>query len=103
MNNALLTRDSLAERQGGVWDYVSPSRLNMWLACPLKFKFKYIDGLKTPTSVAMFVGKMTHAGLECYYRHKQLGVKLDSVDLARRVVETWGEAAELDCVAFGSA
>ena len=40
MNTDLLTRDSLAERAGGVWEYISPSRLNTWLACPLKFKLK---------------------------------------------------------------
>ena len=37
MTTDLLTRDSLAEQRRGVWDYVSPSRLNLWLKCPLAF------------------------------------------------------------------
>jgi hypothetical protein len=26
------------ERPGGIWDYISPSRLNLWLKCPLAWK-----------------------------------------------------------------
>ena len=35
------------ERAGGVWDYVSASRLNLWLRCPLAFKLRYIDGVSS--------------------------------------------------------
>ena len=28
-----------ANGAGGVWEYISPSRLNCWLTCPLRFKF----------------------------------------------------------------
>ena len=33
-----------------VWDYSSPSRLNLWLKCPLAWKLRYIDGVKTPSN-----------------------------------------------------
>jgi hypothetical protein len=40
------TRDQTSEkRQGGVWDYVSPSRLGLWAKCPLAWKFRYLDGM----------------------------------------------------------
>ena len=48
------------QRAGGVWDYISPSRLGTWLACPLKFKRRYLDGIRTPTSPAAFLGKVVH-------------------------------------------
>ncbi len=31
MSPELFTRQGAAERGGGVWDYVSASRLNLWL------------------------------------------------------------------------
>lgn len=96
----LLTRDSLAERSGGVWMYISASRLNLWLKCPLAFRLRYIDGIKTPTSRSLFVGKMVHSALECFYRHRQLGIMLDAADLARRVVESWGQAVEDEGMQF---
>ena len=43
-------------RQGGPGDYVSPSRLNLWLRCPLAFRLKYVDRVELPTSPALFLG-----------------------------------------------
>jgi len=89
MSTEPLTRDGLAKRSGGLWDYVSPSRLNTWLACPLKFKFKYIDGIQSPTSSAAFVGKAVHMGLELFYRHRQLGVTLATQAVLQRMSVHW--------------
>ena len=36
---------TLPQRGNGIWDYVSPSRLNLWLKCPLAFRARYIDGI----------------------------------------------------------
>jgi hypothetical protein len=102
MSTDLLTRDSLAERQGSVRDYISPSRLNLWLKCPLAFRLKYIDGVKTPTSPSLFIGKMCHAAFECHYRHRQLGVTLEPTVLLRRLVESWDPAAADEAVPFES-
>jgi putative RecB family exonuclease len=102
MTTELLTRDSLAKRTGGVRAYVSPSRLNLWLKCPLAFRLRYIDGIKTPATPSLFVGKTVHSALECLYRHRQLGVALDSADLAHRLVESWDQAVEHEGVKFES-
>ncbi len=99
----ILSRDGLAERAGGVWAYVSPSRLALWLKCPLAFKFRYIDGIKTPTTPSLFVGKMVHAALESHYWHRQLELTLEPADLLRRIRETWGHAALDERVRFESA
>jgi hypothetical protein len=39
MSTDLMSRDLLAGRTGGVFDYLSASRLNLWLKCPKAFKF----------------------------------------------------------------
>jgi len=78
--------------QGSVWDYISPSRLNCWLSCPLKFRCRYVDGIKTPTTPALFLGQRCHFGLEIYYRHQMLGVTLATDDVVMRMNETWEEA-----------
>ena len=36
MSTGLLGFESVQERQGGVREYLSPSRLNCWLSCPLE-------------------------------------------------------------------
>ena len=38
MTTQTLFRDELQTGQGGVWAYISPSRLGKWLTCPLAFK-----------------------------------------------------------------
>jgi len=66
MSTALLTADGLRSAQGGVFAYVSPSRLNCWLSCPRKFAFRYLEGIKTPTTTSLFLGSAVHAGLKCF-------------------------------------
>ncbi|MBI3469626.1 MAG: PD-(D/E)XK nuclease family protein [Planctomycetes bacterium] len=99
----LPTREPTQRRRGGLWDYVSPSRLNVWLKCPLAFRLRYLDGIRTPTSPAAFVGKMVHSLLEQFYRHRQLGITLAGDELRRRLVRQWGQAAVDERVAFRSA
>jgi putative RecB family exonuclease len=100
LNNPQLSRNSLIPQAGGVWDYVSPSRLNMWLACPLKFKLKYIEGVPTPTSPAAFLGKLVHQGLEHYYRNRQLNITLAHEEVVGRMLECWPAAADEERMAF---
>jgi putative RecB family exonuclease len=90
----------MARPSGGVWDYLSPSRLNLWLTCPLKFKLRYIDGVKTPPTPALFLGKRVHDGLETYYRHRQFGVRLDVEEVNRRMLSRWDAAAAEESMRF---
>ncbi len=103
MSTELLDRATLREKTGGVRDYISPSRLNLWLKCSLAFKLRYIDGIRTPTNKNMFVGKICHAGLEVFYRHRQLGITLKAADVAGRMVQSWDQAVEEEQMAFPSA
>ena len=92
MSTATMTCQPAPKRQGGVWNYVSPSRLGLWIRCPLAFKFRYVDGIRSPTNSNMFIGKMCHGGLEVFYRHRQLGTTLSAEDVAKRMVDGWDKA-----------
>ena len=91
-----------ARRPSGVRDYISPSRLTLWLKCPLAFKIRYVDGVITPTSPAAFVGKVVHAALETYYRHRQLGLTIPVDTLLRQLIDRWEESAAEEGVGFSS-
>jgi len=97
-----LSIDAPKRQSGGVWDYISPSRLNCWLSCPLKFRARYIDGVKTPTTPSLFLGKMCHSGLEAYYRHRMLGITLSAEDVAKRIVDGWDKAVADEGMEFGA-
>jgi len=86
----------------GVWSYVSPSRLNLWLRCPLAWRLRYLDGIRTPTTPALFLGQRCHAGLEAYYRHRMLGVTLATDDVLGRMEAGWGQAVEEAEITFES-
>jgi hypothetical protein len=103
MSTQTLLCDEPQTGQGGVWAYVSPSRLNCWLTCPLKFKATYIDGLRLPTTPSLFLGKVVHAGLEQFYRHRHLGVTLEPADVRRRMLEAWGPTIDAENMTFESA
>ena len=102
MSSLLFDRGVPCERAAGVWAYISPSRLNLWLKCPLAFKLRYIDGVVTPSTSSLFIGKMVHAGLERFYRHRQLGLCLDVAELLSGIDAKWGEAAADEGVQFES-
>jgi len=86
----------------GVWDYISPSRLNCWLACPLKFKARYLDGIKSPTTPNLFLGKQVHAALEHFYRHRMLSITLEPGEVTAWIGKTWEQAAAEEEMVFKS-
>ncbi|MCA9124937.1 MAG: PD-(D/E)XK nuclease family protein [Planctomycetaceae bacterium] len=95
-------RNGVQERSSDVWSYISPSRLNIWLKCPVAFKLRYIDGIRSPTTPSLFLGKAVHAGLECYYRHKQVGTELEANDVVLRLDACWEALLAEDNMTFTS-
>ena len=89
-------------RASGVWDYISPSRLNLWLKCPLAFRLRYVDGIRSPPSQAQFVGKAVHRAAEFYYRHRQLGITLSVNCVTRYISESWDRAVQDEGLTFSS-
>jgi putative RecB family exonuclease len=102
MSSSLLTLDPPQKKSGGVWDYISPSRLNCWLTCPLKWRLKYQDGVPTPTSPALFVGKVCHSSLEAFYRHRMLGITLPPNEVIRRMDAGWDQTVTEEQMTFES-
>jgi len=45
---------------------VSASRLNCWLACRLKFFFRYVEKVRKPPTPALHVGTVVHAVLQAW-------------------------------------
>jgi hypothetical protein len=86
--------------RGGVFDYISPSRLNLWLRCPLAWKLRYIDGIRAPTTPALFLGQQCHGALEIFYRHRMLGATLAADDVVARMEAGWAQAVEETGIAF---
>jgi CRISPR/Cas system-associated exonuclease Cas4 (RecB family) len=102
MSTGLLGFETIAERQGGPDSYVSASRLNLWLKCPLAWKLRYLDGIRMPTSPSLFLGKVVHFGLEAVYRHLQLGVKLDAEQVVKKMLDGWARLIDEEDVSFDS-
>jgi putative RecB family exonuclease len=102
MSALLLEPLPAADRRGGVWEYISPSRLNLWLRCPLAFKLQYIDGIRMPTTPSLFLGKAVHDGLEILYRHRQLGAELEAEDVAKRISDGWDGLVAKESMRFDS-
>jgi putative RecB family exonuclease len=94
--------NGVQERSRDVRAYISPSRLNTWLKCPAAFRLRYIEGIRSPTTKSMFLGKAVHAGLECFYRHQQVGVELETSDVVRRLGDCWEVLIEEDNMTFAS-
>jgi putative RecB family exonuclease len=94
MSTGLLGFEEVQQREGGPLAYVSPSRLSCWLSCPLKWKLRYMDGLRTPTTPSLFIGKAVHSALETYYRHRQFDVTLDADEVIRRSWESWASLVD---------
>jgi putative RecB family exonuclease len=103
MSTDLFDRNAAKERKADIWAYVSASRLNTWLRCPLAFQLQYINGLRPLPSPSLFIGKVVHASLETFYRHRQLGLGLDSSELARRLIESWGPMIQAEEMQFDNA
>jgi len=84
------------QQAGQVWDYVSPSRLSLWLKCPLAFKRRYIDEWKTAPTPALFVGKVVHSVLAHIYRLRIAGHVATMDELPTFVADAWKISMEIE-------
>ena len=60
---------------------LSPSKLAAFIACPTKFKARYILGIKSPPSVGMVLGRAVHNALELLGRRRQMDMPVSIDDL----------------------
>lgn len=92
----------VAQPRSTLYDYISPSRLNLWLKCPLAFKLRYVDAVKSPPSPALYLGKLVHAGLERYYRLRQVSVELPEEEFCGELPSLWQQTEPEDRAAVAN-
>jgi predicted RecB family nuclease len=61
-----------------------------------------LDGIRTPTTAALFIGKAVHHGLQGYYRHRHLGITLETDDVTQRMFESWAQLVDQEKMEFAS-
>jgi len=83
-----------------VWNYVSPSRLNLWMKCPLAFRRRYIDGVESPSTPNLFVGKAVHETLDAVYRCAMVGAYTTADDISAFVDDAWSRTMKAEPCAF---
>lgn len=86
---------SPSDPQSGPLDYLSASRLKCWQDCRLKFFFRYVERLPSPTNPALFVGKAVHHVLQQWNLARWRGEPADAETLKPAFSAYWdGEQAE---------
>ena len=79
---------------------VSASRVNLFHSCRLKFYFRYVLKLTTPTSPALYVGKTVHAMLQEWSKRRWMGKPATSLDLRPHFETHWQRSSEYEPVDF---
>ncbi|MFH1701211.1 MAG: PD-(D/E)XK nuclease family protein [Candidatus Zixiibacteriota bacterium] len=65
-------------------DHVSASQINVYLMCPLKYRFAYVDQLPRPfKSIDLALGTAFHAAVEWWHKHRNNGSSPDAEDVSR--------------------
>jgi putative RecB family exonuclease len=83
-------------------DYLSFSAISMFQTCPLKFKFRYVDGLREETVPSSLVfGGAIHAVLEFHFRELMCGAEQPDLDTLLGVYHEHWSGQDLAAVQFG--
>ena len=71
-------------RNGYPRDHVSASQINVYLMCPLKYRYSYVDQLPRPfKSVDLALGSAFHAAVEWWHKHRKNRSSPDAEDVSR--------------------
>ena len=83
-------------------DYLSYSAVRTFQSCPLKYRFRYIDGLPEEcVSSALVFGSAIHAAVEFYFSQQLAGEDQPDLDTLLDVYQqSWQDRSEQD-VRFG--
>jgi putative RecB family exonuclease len=83
-------------------DYISYSAITTFRSCPLKYKFRYIDGLDADTvSSSLIFGTAIHAAIEEYFRARMAGDTLPSQSEMLDVYHQIWQGADISKVQLG--
>ena len=83
-------------------DYLSYSAVRTFQSCPLKYRFRYVDGLaEDGVSSSLIFGSAIHAAVEFYFTQQLNGASAPSLDTLLDVYQqSWQDRAE-DNIQFG--
>jgi putative RecB family exonuclease len=83
-------------------DYLSYSAVRTFQSCPLKYRFRYIDGLAEDcVASSLIFGSAIHAAVEFYFTRQLSGESAPSLDLLLDVYQqSWKDRAE-EKIQFG--
>lgn len=82
--------------------YLSASRINLYLTCPRKYAFRYVEGVQPAwKAAALAFGSAVHSALETYHRSFMEGGALTASEVAGLFVADW-QAAQLDPLHFNA-
>jgi putative RecB family exonuclease len=97
-------------------DYLSSSRINLYLMCPLKYRFNYVDKLPKPfKSSALAFGSAVHSAINWYHKQEMNGngVTLDKlckifdadwyVETSEKDIQFKGSESAVELSALGKA
>jgi putative RecB family exonuclease len=69
---------------------ISVSQVNAYLACPLKYRFQYVDKIPRPWRVAaMAFGTSVHAAVEWFHRERLASRKADLTEVLKVFDADW--------------
>ena len=80
-----------------VRDYLSYSAVRTFQSCPLKYRFRYVDGLEEEcVSASLVFGSAIHAAVEFYFTEHLSGAPLPELDTLLDVYqESWRERTDV--------
>jgi putative RecB family exonuclease len=84
-------------------DYISYSAISTFRSCPLKYKFRYIDGLDADTVLSSLIfGTAIHAVIEAYFQALLIGEPLPDLDALMATYRQCWHANQTEQIQFGS-
>lgn len=86
-----------------VRDYLSFSAMNLYRGCPLRYKFRYLDGLpEEAVSASLVFGSAVHRAAELHYNRLLAGEALPGLEeLLAAYHDAWRDQLETAPVQFG--
>lgn len=75
---------------------MSPSQIKTFRECARKWGFRYVDGIKTPSTAAAELGTRVHAVLEAYLAGKDIEADEREIKLAMSAIEHLPDPSDVD-------
>ena len=75
-------------------DYVSASRLNLWLRCPSALRSSHLDGVAFPANPSLLLRQVVYNLLEYDSRHRTRAVTLSAFEVSGHLTAIWAPSID---------